>query len=249
MMPPTVGALSFSRINNSLISNVEVQKEFWVQALTKEHPELAPGLIEKEVDLEISMTTEGILRYDRQTQKAAEQGNQSNTDYGRFLLRYKVKEIAEAIDALLVNVREGKAGYRSSNLRLIKDMSPRVLAYITLQRLLDFIGQEKSLHTVALEVAARIETEARLDLFKIEAPHDFELAMKRARRRPQLYNKKNSMYMIMSKKAKGEYDDGEAFPEEFDEIKTESKKTENYLEQPHLPFSKALSLAKASRCL
>ena len=207
-MTATVGAFSPKNLNFSFIKNPEVQKSFWLDALLKEYPEYSPEAIASEVELEMLMTTEGIMRHEKKTLQAQQNGLGSTTDYGRYIMRHKIKEIADVIAETLENVKAGKPGFRSSNLRYIKDLAPRVISYIATKTLIDQISSTPSLHTVALSIGTELETEARLDLFKAVAPKDFEFAMKRATRRPEKYNQKNSLLTIMNKKARGEYDEG-----------------------------------------
>ena len=208
MSSATVGALSFLKVNDDLLCNVEIQREFWVEAIKKENPTLDAEDIRNEVDLEILMTTEGMIRQERKTQQAQQNGTESVTDYGRYIMRHKIKEVADEIAATLENVKAGKPGYCMTNLRLIKDLEPRVIAYIATKMLIDCISAKPSLQTVAIAVGAELETEARLNLFKTVAPNDFEFAMKRATRRPEKHSKRASLVTMMNKKARGEYDEG-----------------------------------------
>ncbi len=203
--------------------SLDKMSEIYCQQLHALYPKIDKTLIQQEVELESLMRAEGIMRYENLVTKAKESGTESNTGYGRLLLRDKVAELGDAITVLMEGVNSGIAGYGRSNLRLIRTLDCRVIAYIALKTLIDNIATKSTLQFIAIAIANVLEDEVRYQRFAEIAQKDYSYALKRVSKSTTYHRKRAGINTIMTHKATGAYNN-EPVPElVWEAWKTEDK--------------------------
>lgn len=203
-------------INNSNIITNSVSEEVINQEYERllslpEYRGINEERIKREVELEALMRTQGLIREQNKNEKAIQGKRESQTAYGKSLLKKYIYTIANAVDNELDVVRTGKPGCSRSSLRHIKDLDSPTIAYLSLKTVIDCISQigtHVSLQNLGFEAGKALENESRCRLFEKYASIQYEMAVKRIRDRSNFMREKKaleSFFTIMNKAAKGFY--------------------------------------------
>ena len=163
------------------------------------------ALFNRQIELESFMRTEGLMRLDRATTKAQQRGIESNTCYGKTLLKDYVHRVSLKIDSHLSLIREGRPGSSNNTFRLVKDMEAKTIAYLVLKAIIDRITDMPTLQDVAKYISTALEDEAQYQCFKDNAEAAYTLAMRKQSYLTREYQKKNAMSAMMSAVAEGRY--------------------------------------------
>lgn len=148
-------------------------------------------LHEKQLELEAAMFGNGIERFNRNNQRAIDQGEASSTAWFRRLTKLFIEPCAEAITAY-VDYYQGRAGKPSKALTYISLLPPETAAYVALKVIFDHIViEDLSLQMVAEKIGQRIEDQVRFTKLEACAPKYIERILKTlARANSQQYSHK-----------------------------------------------------------
>lgn len=129
----------------------------------------------RQVQLEIDMVGLGKDRYWAKTDKNINKGRGTGTGTGRYLVQQVIGPLSEGIKAFVEDTYSGRPGPRAIAAKLIKDMSPEVVAYLTVRTLINRLMHTPNVPMVGLAstIASAIETEERFSAFVKEAPSLF----------------------------------------------------------------------------
>lgn len=133
---------------------------------------------QRQIEIEQEMTSAGIARYEATANNAKAEGRQTETAAGNRLLAAAVDPTTEAIESYLKDSLAGKVGRANAAARLLEDLNPRVVAYITARVVLDKVGSSTMLQGVAIALASCIEDEARFTAFETVDKEHYDLTQK-----------------------------------------------------------------------
>lgn len=184
----------------------------------------AAAKLQRQIDLEATMRGDGMLRYIKQNEEAANSGREADTAYGRKLLKTYIQPVAVAIAAELQAISEGQAGYGNSHLKDVLHIPAEVIAYLSLKGVLNVITSENTLQYVALHIGKLIEDEAKCRHFDALAPDTYNYARKRAQRNTTYVRRSNAIGAMLKHTADGAYEETQPRPELAWEQWTKTKK-------------------------
>ena len=139
-------------------------------------------LLARQELLEEEMITNGVERYQRTIRKArrtvddngrALKPSESNTSYGIGILKFYVEAVAEQLEADTAYWKN-RAGRKPIAWSYIGKLDPHVCAFIGIRTILDTISSETKLTSLVHRIAAKIEDQARIDIFKIQDKKYFQ---------------------------------------------------------------------------
>lgn len=135
-------------------------------------------LMDRQVDLEEAMAVAGRDAFWKEINEAKAKGQESNTVYGRQLLRYSVVVMAEEVRAWIAKA-EGQAGARHKSIKFLKQLEPEVSAFIALKQMLDSASApEMQRSNLAINIGGACEDEVRFNKLKEQAPLQHKQAVK-----------------------------------------------------------------------
>lgn len=111
-------------------------------------------------DHEKRMRDLGRERYRSKVRKAREQGRETTTVAGIYLLKEAVARVGEALDAWVAKAPTGP-GKRHAVLRYVKLLPTDVIALIAVKLVLDNLAASRGYLSTAINISSRIEDEAR----------------------------------------------------------------------------------------
>lgn len=131
---------------------------------------MAKTLMQIQLELEAEMHGAGILRFNKNQERALASGAGSETDYYRRLTREFVRPMADAITAY-IDYYTGRRGKPSACLAHLKCVSPEAAAYISIKTIFDGLSNHKiSAQQLATTIGRRIEDEIRFTKLNNAAP-------------------------------------------------------------------------------
>lgn len=131
---------------------------------------MTKDLMQIQRELEAEMHGAGILRFEKNNQRAIDSGNASDAEWFRRLTREFVKPMADAIQAYL-DYYEGRRGKPSACLAHLKCLSPEAAAYISIKTIFDGLSNHKiTAQNLADNIGRRIEDEVRFTKLEGAAP-------------------------------------------------------------------------------
>ncbi len=172
----------------------------------EEYKDIPDTLLQRQVNLECLMKTEGLLRHDREVEQAKGNELESTTSYGRALLRDNLKPIADEIAQQFIEINSGKPGLGNSAMKPLSELTPETISFIALRSLLNTISYEHTLQFVAIGIGNQIEDEIRYSKFEKEASERFSFAVRRAERSTTYHRKRKAMNTMMLHTAQGVFD-------------------------------------------
>ena len=118
-------------------------------------------LMSLQIKLEEEMTNRGMEKYLRDVSKAKQAGREEGTAYGQAILSGRLDILAEAIEKWMQEVSGGMAARTAIAYKLLKDMSPQTLAFLTLKNVLAGVSSVRTVQHVAVSIGTAIEDELR----------------------------------------------------------------------------------------
>lgn len=149
------------------------------------------ALMERQIALEQEMTCIGIDKYRKQVLEAREGGQESNTLYGRHIMKSAVQPLTLAIKTWMKESGSGKPGRYSIAYKLLKDETPEALAYLTLKIVMDSVARKRTLQNVAVTLGGHIEDEIRLREFESQNKALYKTINERVKSKSHYGYKKN----------------------------------------------------------
>ena len=156
--------------------------------------------------IEKEMLEKGVTKTRRQIESARNRDSESETKYGQRLLREGIPELVKGIKEWFKE--QEKAPIAGNAYYKLRDIDPRVTAFIALKSVLDCLMQRRPLASSAIRLGALIEDEMHFGAFS-EHPQWSQI-LRGAKKRPNY--KKRRYYLIHSEKgeaSKGQADEWE----------------------------------------
>lgn len=154
-------------------------------------------LIDVQLRLEAEMTKRGIDRYMKTVAEAKEMGTEDKLAASQTLMQHHTEKLAQAILAWFAEMESGKAGPRGvafKHLKVAPMKTPeatvaakleraRVVAYITLKKLLGRVSAPVMVQRAARDVGTAIEDEFKLQAVREAERKEYDSILKGAKRR------------------------------------------------------------------
>lgn len=119
----------------------------------------------------------GEKAYKDQVLQAKEQGAESRTSYGRFLVKAGIQPVSDAVMEYYNRAASGKAGRKSTGAKRIADIVDAygdteracdTIAFITMKSLIDTVSMDVKAQTAAIQIGGQLEDECRFAAFREE---------------------------------------------------------------------------------
>lgn len=142
----------------------------------------------------------GIVRFDKNNQRAIESGSSSETDWNRRLVSNFIQPLREGIDAYIEYYIDRK-GRPSKALDLIKLVLSEQAAYITLKVMLDVLGSVKfDANWLTTTIGRRIEDQVRFTFLENAAPKYIKAIKESLKKRNSIKYDHQHKVMVASEK-------------------------------------------------
>ena len=151
-----------------------------------------------QVELEHKMVEEGITRFRKQFETAAEKGTLSKVPVGMALMQVAMAKTIEGIEEWMETPDYLTYG--------VKDVRSDVLAYMTLTAVIDGIALRRTFTTVSRELGDSIRTELRLQYWLEDNNKVAKNIIKRANKKATKRHKANGLIFKMNKDGVREID-------------------------------------------
>jgi DNA-directed RNA polymerase len=138
-------------------------------------------LLQRQIELEIEMSGLGRDRYLSRVRKNVDKERGYETDTGRCILESVIEPVSGGIKAYVDDIMAGNPRTRAVAFRLIKDMDPRVVAYLSCRAILGRMMKPRApvLLTLAVTVARAVELEARFTEFRNQNKDKFDYELRK----------------------------------------------------------------------
>lgn len=168
------------------------------------------ALFEAQELLEAEMFGNGILRFEKNNERAIEQGAASETAWFRRLTKAFIEPYALALQAYL-DYYSTRAGKPSRSLLYLRMLPTNVSAYVAIKVIFDSLPQEGvSAQNVAEKIGRRIEDQVRFTKLEDSAPKYLE-AIKDGLKRSKSQNYDHAHKVLVHAEKKLNEDDGSGY--------------------------------------
>jgi len=122
--------------------------------------------LERELELEEKMHTAGVLRFNRETNRAKGKEREHTTAYGLQMLQAAIDPVSEGIREYVNKAFSGTRGRIEIAAHLLKNVDPDAAAYLALRSVLDSITLQHTLTKTSTRIAGCIEDQVRFAEFE-----------------------------------------------------------------------------------
>ena len=136
------------------------------------------------------MTARGVDRLARVAEKNKEKKTEYCTWTGKELISLKICEYAEAIKNWIDSATTGRAMNRAIAVKLVKDMAPEKLAYLSLRQIIAGISSEQPLTGLARMIGQAIEDELLLSKFREQERSEYTRMILGSKKRTSDHNRR-----------------------------------------------------------
>lgn len=166
-----------------------------------EHVTVTPkdDLYLQQMEMEQGMTELGIARYRSRLEKDVKRGSEDATAYGNTILSRCTERVAEGIREFLREADSGKPGRRLAAVKYLRQVDPRVAAYLALKFTLRGVSKSARLQNVANHIAASIEDEVRYSEVRKEDAKLYRYLKGEAAKRDDHRNKRTTVNYILNR--------------------------------------------------
>lgn len=151
-------------------------------------------LIDVQLRLESEMTKRGIDRYMKQVSEAKQLGTEDKLGAAQTLMTHHTERMAEALDAWKAECSIGTAGNRNVAYKYLKEIDSRVVAFITLKKLLGRVSTPVMIQRAGRELGTAVEDEVKLQAVREEERKTYDSIVRGAKKRVSDHYKR--MYAI-----------------------------------------------------
>ena len=155
--------------------------------------------LERELELEEKMHTAGVLRFNKETERAKSKEREHTTKYGLQMLQSAIDPVAKGIREYLDKSFSGKRGRIEKAAHLLKDVDPDAAAYLALRSVLDSITLQQTLTKAATRIAGCIEDQQRFTEFEREIEPLYNVLLKSIKHKTSYVHKHLIMTRYMNK--------------------------------------------------
>jgi DNA-directed RNA polymerase len=138
-------------------------------------------LLTRQIEMEEKALNRGIERFNKGLERARNNDAGHETEAGIFLLKQSIRPCSEAIAKKIAETLAGRAARRAIAVKLLRDVEPDLLAYMTIQNIVSALAVYKSrrLSSLAQGIAAGIEVELKMAAFEERSPALYGVIMDR----------------------------------------------------------------------
>lgn len=115
--------------------------------------------LEKQIRLEEEMRGLGVMKYRREVEKAKASGQETTTAYGMNLLSQAIEPTANKIAEVVKENGKKPSQKRGIAYPILKQLTPEVLAFLTIKCTLDTISLEKPFLQACIAISKAVEDE------------------------------------------------------------------------------------------
>lgn len=154
-----------------------------------------------QIELELDMHGSGILRFEKNNQRAIESGSHSDTDWSRRLIANFIQPMKEGIEAYNEYYKTRK-GRPNIGLKYIRQIAPEQAAYIAIKMIMDVLGSVKhDANWLVTTIGRRIEDQVRFTKVEEAAPkYVGKIKESLAKRNSQDYDHQHKVMVATEKK-------------------------------------------------
>lgn len=160
---------------------------------------LTDDLIIAQMELEQSMTDDGVHRYRSRLEKRKEGSLEAETAYGSSLLSNLTDIVAKALVEFIAQCETGRAGRKHSAYKYLKNCDPHQASYLALRAVLQSISNVKRLQTVAHSIGKALEDEVRFENVRSEDRNFYRHLKGEAQRRDDQRNKRATVIYYLNR--------------------------------------------------
>ena len=153
----------------------------------------------QQMELEEQMTALGAERFRSRVEKSVKRGSEDETAYGSSLLNYCTDKVAEGVREFLRFAESGRAGPKHRAYKYLKQLDPRVSAYIALKVVLGSISHTVRVQTVAMHLSQMLEDEVRYEEVREEDRKLYRYLTEDAKKRDDYRNKRTTVNHMLNK--------------------------------------------------
>lgn len=153
----------------------------------------------QQMELEQGMTDLGAERFQTRVAKAVEKGAEDSTAYANTIITNCTVRVEEGIREFIRGAENGKPGRRHAALKYLKQMDPKVVAYLALKGVLTSISKEVRMQTVAVQIATMVEDEVRYANVRDEDKKLYTFLKEQAKKRDDYRNKRITVNYFLNK--------------------------------------------------
>ena len=131
-------------------------------------------LVDEQIKLELDMHGSGIVRFEKNNQRAIEAGAASDTDWNRRLIQHLILPMAQGIRAYIEHYT-GKRCQPTRAFTYLRQVTPEQSAYVAIKNILDVLGNDKfDANWLVTTIGRRIEDQVRFAKLEGAAPNYIE---------------------------------------------------------------------------
>ena len=166
---------------------------------TPDNNEVFLKKLERELQLEEQMHTDGVIRYKKETKRAKEKEREHTTVYGLQMLKAAIDPVADGIREYIENAFSGSRGRIDKAAHLLRDVNADAAAYLAMRSILDSITLQHTLTKAATRIAGCIEDQQRFSKFEAECEPLFNILKTSIKHKASYIHKHLIMTRYMNK--------------------------------------------------
>ena len=155
--------------------------------------------LERQLELEENMHTAGILRYQRETERAKSKGREHTTSYGLQMLKSAIDPVSAAIKEFVENSYKGGRGRVEISAMILREVNFDAAAYLALRSILDSITLQHTLTKAAMRISSCIEDQVKFTKFEQECQPLYEVVKTSLKHKTSYIHKHLIMTRYMNK--------------------------------------------------
>ena len=155
--------------------------------------------LERELQLEEEMHTDGIIRYKRETDRAKNKNREHTTSYGLQMLQSAINPVSNGIKEYVEHAFSGTRGRIDKAAHCLRDVNPDAAAYLAIRSVLDSITLQHSLTKAAVRIAGCVEDQKRFTKFEQECEALYSVVKESIRQKTKYVQKHIIMTRYMNK--------------------------------------------------
>ena len=155
--------------------------------------------LERELQLEEEMHTDGIIRYKKETDRAKNKNREHTTSYGLQMLQAAIDPISKGIKKYVELAFSGTRGRIDKAAHCLRDVNADAAAYLAIRSVLDSITLQHSLTKAAVRIAGCIEDQKRFTKFEEECEALYSVVKESIRQKTKYVQKHIIMTRYMNK--------------------------------------------------
>ena len=155
--------------------------------------------LERQLELEEQMHTAGVLRFQREAERAKGKGREHTTSYGLQMLKSAIEPLSEAIKRFIEDSYKGGRGRVEISAMILRDIEADAAAYLSLKSILDSITLQHTLTKAAMRIAGCLEDQVKFTKFEEECQPLYDVVKASLKQKTSYIHKHLIMTRYMNK--------------------------------------------------